>query len=266
MPIAWLTDYDAEPSEKLVADGRNRLKNIPLIGLFSIASVFIGFQLVHLGWPSFAMRLFIIMLLFLIALCDFKYMIIPDQTILPLMTACVALGLWNSNVSAVYDIGIALLIFGLGYIIMWLKDKIKAKKESKTSTEDEKNEVCADTDADADAHKTRVGAYADPDKTFSGADANTGTGVDKTRVNANAYADMTTGLGGGDLKVLIALSFAFYPILFIGIILSSIILSLFHHLYNFISSKINGVPMKEGIPLVPYLLISVLFFILQNWE
>lgn len=79
MPASWLTDYGEEPDEKVVSEGRQRVKSIPWKYVFAASFIVLGVYLGLSDWLYAIPAMVALWLLLLVALGDIKYKIIPDQ-------------------------------------------------------------------------------------------------------------------------------------------------------------------------------------------
>ena len=128
IPAAWLCDYREEPSAELLRKDVQRVKSVPWKAVFSMFFVLAAIKLAVVDWQYALAALAALWLLLIIAIADWKYMIIPDQFVallaitafgfIPFLSSFLA-PLWGALIGA----GCMLLI-GLTGKLMFKKEAL----------------------------------------------------------------------------------------------------------------------------------------------
>lgn len=97
MPARWLCDYGQEPTEEMDSARHQRIKTYPwkfvMVAFFVICGIYLGLH----DW-SFALgAMMALWALLLMAVADYKYMIVPDQLVVVLLVS--ALGFMPNYIS-----------------------------------------------------------------------------------------------------------------------------------------------------------------------
>ncbi len=125
IPASWLCEYGEEPTGVLAQPGEQRLSGTPWKLVFSAFFTAVGIYLVTLGGHgmTFALPLLVCTwLLFVIAIADGKFMVIPDQFVVFLMLMSVAFMPFGARLSdmlkgAGVGAGLMLVVALIGWMI-----------------------------------------------------------------------------------------------------------------------------------------------------
>ncbi len=89
MPAKWLCDYGKEPEGELADPYSQRIKSYPwkyvIVGFFAICGIYLGLN----DWSWAFGALMALWALLLMAIADYKYMIIPDQLVFVLLLSAI---------------------------------------------------------------------------------------------------------------------------------------------------------------------------------
>jgi len=127
IPAVWLCDYNETPREELLRRDTQRVKSVPWKGVFSLFFMLAAIKMAVLDWQYALAALIAIWLLLVIAIADFKYMIIPDQFVI--LLAITALGFIPYHETLLAPLWGALIGAGC-MLIVGLAGKLLFKKEA----------------------------------------------------------------------------------------------------------------------------------------